>query len=152
MAMPADIGIVDTMIGFPGRRFQNVRLHPRAAQRPFGEVRFPGRVHVQERAEGVVRTSKDPISVTLHEMDRFGIEIGLIGAGGEVATKALKDHPDRFVPMGDVDPNRGMDGIRDMVRQYETYGVRAFGAFNCGLQSAGRDLRRADVPDLRQVR
>jgi predicted TIM-barrel fold metal-dependent hydrolase len=76
--------------------------------------------------------SKDPISLTLHEMDRFGVEIGCIGAGGDVSAKALKDHPDRFVPMGNVDPNRGMDGIRDMVRQHEKYGVRAFGAFNAG--------------------
>jgi predicted TIM-barrel fold metal-dependent hydrolase len=76
--------------------------------------------------------SKDPISVTLHEMDRFGIEMGLIGVGGEITTKAVKDHPDRFIPMGNVDPNRGMDGIRHMVRQHEDYGVRAFGAFNAG--------------------
>jgi hypothetical protein len=66
-------------------------------------------------------------------MDRFGVEIGLIGVEGEVSRKALKDHPDRFIPQGSVDPNRGMDGVRDMVRQYETFGVRAFGAFNAGF-------------------
>ena len=65
-------------------------------------------------------------------MDRFGIEKGCIGAGGDVAAKALKDHPTGSSPMGNVDPNRGMDGIRDMVRQHEKYGVRAFGAFNAG--------------------
>jgi len=31
-----------------------------------------------------------------------------------------------------VDPNRGMKGIRTMVRQYEEFGVRAFTAFNAG--------------------
>ena len=76
--------------------------------------------------------SKDPISVTLHEMDRFGIEIGVIGVGGDVSRKALGDHPDRFIGQGSVDPNRGMEGIRDMVRQYEEFGVRSFGAFNAG--------------------
>jgi uncharacterized protein len=75
----------------------------------------------------------DPISVTLHEMDRFGVELGLIGVEGEVSRKALKDHPDRFIAQGSVDPNRGMDGIRDMVRQHEAFGVRAFGAFNAGF-------------------
>src|SRR5260370_35431478 len=64
--------------------------------------------------------SKDPIAVTLHEMDRFGIELGLIGVGGDVATKALKDHPDRFISLGSVEPNRGRDGIRSMMRQTET--------------------------------
>ena len=35
--------------------------------------------------------------------------------------------------MASVDPNRGMEGIRDMVRQHGEFGVRAFGAFNCGF-------------------
>ena len=38
----------------------------------------------------------------------------------------------RFVGQGSVDPNKGMEGIRDMVRQYEEFGVRSFGAFNAG--------------------
>ncbi|CAN0540155.1 unnamed protein product, partial [Scytosiphon promiscuus] len=76
--------------------------------------------------------SKDPISITLHEMDKHGVEIGLIGVGGDVSRKALQDHPDRFVGQGSVDPNKGMAGIRDMVRQYEEFGVRSFGAFNAG--------------------
>jgi len=59
--------------------------------------------------------------------------MGIIGVGGDVSRKALKDHPDRFIAQGSVDPNRGMDGIRDMVRQYEEFGVRSFGAFNCGF-------------------
>jgi predicted TIM-barrel fold metal-dependent hydrolase len=65
-------------------------------------------------------------------MDRFGIEVGLIGCDGDVSQKALKDHPDRFVAQGNVDPNDGMDGIRKMVAQYEEFGVRAFGAFPAG--------------------
>ena len=76
--------------------------------------------------------SDDPIALTLKEMDRFGVEIGVIGVGSEVSRKALKQHPDRFVGQGHVDPNRGMEGIRDMVRQYEAFGVRSFGAFNAG--------------------
>ena len=76
--------------------------------------------------------TENPIDVTLHEMDRFGVERGLIGVGGDVSARALKEHPDRFVPSGNVDPNQGMEGIRDMVRQYEEYGVRAFGAFPAG--------------------
>jgi hypothetical protein len=65
-------------------------------------------------------------------MDRFGVEVGVIGVGDEVSQQALRDHPDRFVGSGWVDPNRGMKGIRTMVRQYEEFGVRAFTAFNAG--------------------
>ncbi len=130
MVMPTDIGIVDTMIGFPAEDFKMYDFIRAQLKDPSAKFDFPVEYMFKNVPKELYGSSKDPISVTLHEMDRFGIEIGLIGAGGEVATKALKDHPDRFIPMGSVDPNRGMDGIRDMVRQYEAYGVRAFGAFN----------------------
>jgi predicted TIM-barrel fold metal-dependent hydrolase len=76
----------------------------------------------------------DPISTTLHEMDRWGVERGLIGVGepGDVGELALKRHPDRFVPSGNADPNEGMEGIRKIVRAYETWGIRAVGCFPSG--------------------
>ena len=33
--------------------------------------------------------TSDPVSVTLHEMDRFGIEIGVIGVSDETSRLAL---------------------------------------------------------------
>jgi uncharacterized protein len=132
MGMPTDIGIIDTMIGFPAEDFKMYDFIRAQLKDPSAKFDFPVEYMFTNVPKELYGSSKDPISVTLHEMDRFGVEIGLIGAGGEVGTKALKDHPDRFIAIGNVDPNRGMDGIRDMVRQYETYGVRAFGAFNAG--------------------
>ena len=69
--------------------------------------------------------SGNPIDVTLHEMDRFGVEIGLISCENEVGQTALKQHPERFVASAEVDPNSGMDGLRRMVARYEEFGVRA---------------------------
>jgi predicted TIM-barrel fold metal-dependent hydrolase len=132
MGMPAGIGIVDTMIGFPAEDFKMYDFIRAQLKDPSAKFDFPVE-YMFKNVPKELYGANDPIAVTLHEMDRFGIEIGLIGAGGEVGGKALKDHPDRFVPIGGVDPNKGMDGIRDMVRQYETYGVRAFSAFNCGF-------------------
>ncbi len=132
MGMPADIGIVDCMIGFPAQDFEQYDFIRKQLKDGSKEFDFPVEYmfkHVPKELYG----SKDPISITLHEMDRFGVEIGLIGVGGEVTNKALKDHPDRFVGQGNVDPNRGMEGIRDMVRQYEEFGVSSFGAFNAGF-------------------
>ena len=59
----------------------------------------------------------DPVAVTLDEMDRFGIEVGLLslGVAREHAERALREHPDRFVASLTLDPNRGMDGIRELV-------------------------------------
>jgi hypothetical protein len=66
-------------------------------------------------------------------MDRYDIEIGLIGVEGDISHKALKNHSDRFISQGSVDPNKGEEGIRNMVRQYEEFGVCSFGAFNAGF-------------------
>jgi predicted TIM-barrel fold metal-dependent hydrolase len=132
MGMPTDIGIIDTMIGFPAEDFKAYDFIRAQLKDPSAKFDFPVEYMFKQVPKELYGSSKDPIAVTLHEMDRFGVEKGLIGAGGEVSTKALRDHPDRFIPMGGVDPNRGMEGIRDMVRQYEKYGVRGFGAFNAG--------------------
>ena len=129
--MPAGIGIVDTMIGFPADDFKMYDFIREQLKDGSADFDFPVEYmfkHVPKELYG----SGDPISVTLHEMDRFGVEVGLIGVGGEVSRQALKAHPDRFVAQGSVDPNKGMAGIRDMVRQYEEFGVRSFGAFNAG--------------------
>ncbi len=132
MAMPEGIGIVDTMIGFPASDFAQYDFIRKQLKDGSTDLDFPVEYMFKNVPKELYGT-KDPISVTLHEMDRFGVEVGLIGVGGDVSQKALKDHPDRFVPQGGVDPNRGMEGIRSMVRQYEEFGVRSFGAFNAGF-------------------
>ncbi len=131
MGMPADLGIVDTMIGFPAEDFSEydfIRAQLREASADFDypvEYMFK---NVPKELYG----AGDPISITLHEMDRFGIEVGVIGVGGDVGREALKRHPDRFVGQGFVDPNQGMDGIREMIRMHEELGVGSFTAFNAG--------------------
>jgi predicted TIM-barrel fold metal-dependent hydrolase len=131
MSMPGNIGIVDTMIGFPARDFKQYDFIRAQLKEGSKDFEFPVE-YMFKQVPKALYGSKDPVSITLHEMDRFGVEVGLIGCGDEVSEKALVDHPDRFVASGFVDPNQGMDGIREMVRQVEKYGVRAFGAFNAG--------------------
>ena len=131
MVMPTDIGIVDTMIGFPASDFAQYDFIREQLKDGSKDFEFPVE-YMFKQVPKELYGRKDPVALTLHEMDRFGVEVGLVGCGDEVSQKALKDHSDRFVASGWVDPNRGMDGIRDMVRQHEEFGVRAFGAFNAG--------------------
>lgn len=132
MTMPNDIGIVDTMIGFPASDFAQYDFIRKQLKDGSTDFEFPVEYMFKNVPKELYGTG-DPLSITLHEMDRFGVEIGLIGVGGDVSRKAMKDHPDRFVAQGSVDPNKGMEGIRSMVQQYEEYGVRSFGAFNAGF-------------------
>jgi predicted TIM-barrel fold metal-dependent hydrolase len=131
MGMPSNVRIVDTMIGFPAEDFKTYDFIRAQLKDSSTNFDFPVE-YMFKTVPKELYGAKDPIAVTLHEMDRYGIEIAVIGVSGDVSAKALKDHPDRFVAQGQVDPNKGMDGIRDMVRQYETFGVCSFAAFNAG--------------------
>src|SRR5580704_14748663 len=127
MAMPNGIAIVDTMIGFPAEDFKMYDFIREQLKDGSDRLDFPVE-YMFKNVPKHLYGSGDPVAVTLHEMDRFGVEVGLIGVGGDVSRQALKAHPDRFVAQGSVDPNKGMAGIRDMVRQFEAFGVRSFGA------------------------
>jgi predicted TIM-barrel fold metal-dependent hydrolase len=67
-------------------------------------------------------------------MDRVGIERAMIGvdAGNKEAQRAIREHPKRFFGSCQVNPNAGMDGVRELVRAYETWGVKAATAFPAG--------------------
>jgi predicted TIM-barrel fold metal-dependent hydrolase len=77
--------------------------------------------------------TSDPVSVTLHEMDRFGIDKGLIGVADETSRLALKSHADRFIPSGAIaDPNDVSGSVRATRAEYEKFGIRATSVFPSG--------------------
>lgn len=127
----ATMSIVDTMIGFPAEDFSQYDfIRKQLKEGSIGDD-FP----VEYMFRNVPKSlygADDPIAITLHEMDRFGIDVGVIGVAGDVSKAALKQHPDRFVGQGFVDPNSGMDGTRLMEQQATELGVTSFSAFNCG--------------------
>ena len=95
------------------------------------EFAFPAQYMFHQPPGAELAGADDPIGITLAEMDRWGIEKGLIGVEG-VGADALRRHPDRFIPSVHVDPNKGMDTIRKLVSDYEQWGVRAVGVFPAG--------------------
>ena len=83
-----------------------------------------------------VDKQEDYITYTLKLMDQHGIERAMTGVslGDRNANnnRAVREHPDRFIPSGGTDPNAGMEGVRDMVRLHEEYGTRSVSAFPSG--------------------
>src|ERR1700752_4061634 len=102
MTFPAGIGIIDTMIGFPHRdmkqTYEFITRQTKDAQSR-EEFRFPVEYMFKDVPEKRLDTD-DPVGLTLGEMDRWGVERGLIGVGSEggVGEEALKRYPDRFIP------------------------------------------------------
>lgn len=136
MAMPRDVGIIDTMIGFPHRDMRAVYdfiTRQTKDTQSKEEFAFPAEYMFKDVPEKKLTDVDDPIALTLREMDLWGIERGMIGVGdGGTGEQALQRHPDRFIPSMSVDPNQGMDGIRAITKAYETWGIRALGVFPAG--------------------
>ena len=126
MAFPTDIGVIDLMLDLPSEDqsdwYEFLKPQLREESRDY---EFPAQYMFKDvpHLEG----GPDPVATTLHLMDRHNIERAMIGVGfsEERATKqrALRDHPNRFIGSFSVDPNRGMDGVRDLVKAYETLGI-----------------------------
>jgi hypothetical protein len=137
MAMPTDIGIVDTMIGFPhadmAATYKFITDQTRDVESR-EQFEFPAEYMFKDVPEKSLRDADDPVALTLAEMDRWGIEKGLIGVGGAGGhgEVALKRYPDRFVASASADPNAGVDGIREIRRLKDEWDIRAVGLFPAG--------------------
>jgi predicted TIM-barrel fold metal-dependent hydrolase len=133
MTMPSGIPIVDTMIGFPQEGYSQYDFI-RKQTKDMGsleEMQFPAEYMFKNVPKDL--PTRDPIAVTLHEMDRFGIAVGLIGVADDVSRLALEKHQDRFVPVGNVDdPNDVTGTVRAIRRQHEEFGTRAVSVFPAG--------------------
>ena len=133
MGMPTGLPIVDTMIGFPHEGFEQYDFIRKQTKdrNSKEEMEFPAEYMFKDVPKDL--PTDDPVSVTLHEMDKYGIEAGLIGVSDATSRLALKRHPDRFVPSGNIpDPNDVTGSVRALRQEYEEFGIKATGVFPAG--------------------
>jgi len=144
MPMPSKLPIIDLMLGFPvadhGKTYDFIRQQTRDKESK--ESTFP----VEYMFKGVPYDwgkGRDPIEVTLEEMDKWGIERAPTSPQTEVGRKALKQHPKRFFPTLQIDPSQGMDAVRLVTRMHGEFGIKAISTFPAGLnpQIAINDAR-----------
>ncbi len=139
MNMPNDIGVIDLMIAPPfragARTYQFLRANLRDRE-SLDEFEFPAQYMFKDVPHP--EAGDDSVRFLLEQMDRFGIEKGMLGVSfaedrSADSLRALREHPDRFFGSLEVDPNRGMDAVRDLQRAVEELGVKAATAFPAGL-------------------
>jgi predicted TIM-barrel fold metal-dependent hydrolase len=131
--MPADIGVVDLMIGFPSadaRRNYDF-LKPLLRDEESGRMEFPVE-YMFKQVPNHLEEGQDPVAVTLGEMDRHGVAIGLIGVGGKAAARALNEHPDRFKASIEVDPNDITGVVRSIRQARDEHDIKAVSSFPAG--------------------
>ncbi|HEY3721826.1 MAG TPA: amidohydrolase family protein [Acidimicrobiia bacterium] len=137
MPMPTDVGVIDLMLGIPSgdpKRwydFLRTQLLDRESREDF---EFPAEYmfkHVPKFQEHM----DDPVSYLLSEMDNHGISMAMVGTSfkNDQAQKAIKDFPNRFFGSFEVDPNRGMEAVRELEAAVNELGVKAATAFPAGL-------------------
>jgi predicted TIM-barrel fold metal-dependent hydrolase len=77
----------------------------------------------------------NPVGYVLSEMDRHGIAMAMLGTSfaNDATQTIIKEHPDRFFGSFEVDPNRGMETVRELEAAVTELGVKAATAFPAGM-------------------
>ena len=132
-AHPAQQPIIDTHIGF--RESGNDQYDFITRQTKDRESREEFSFPAEYMFKGVPRDlpTDDPVAVTLRAMDRNGIAMGMVSVATESGRRAVRRHPDRFVPQGSaVDPNDIMGTLSRMQAEFEEFGIRSVSSFAAG--------------------
>jgi len=117
-------GVIDLFLSLPdskdkqAKKFDNIRAIANDAETK--EMAMPAQYMFKNVPK--VDAPSDPVHALLELMDKYGIERAMIGVSSrsDDSTRALRDHPDRFFGCMEVDPNRGMEAVRDL---FEASGV-----------------------------
>lgn len=136
MGFPLDVGVIDLMLGLPEGSKKDWYGFLRAGlmDAESKQFEFPAQYMFKEVPDDI-DDGVDPVAAVLGEMDHHGIDKAMIGVTFERGNgvRALQEHPDRFFGCYEVNPNKGMDGVRALQRAVEQLGVKAATAFPAGL-------------------
>ena len=133
MAMPTGIGAVDLMIGFPkadaAKTYEYLRATTRAEDASTAE--FPAGYMFKD-VPNQLDEGDDGVAVTVAEMDKWGVDIGMVGVGSEATARAFKDHPGRFVGSIEIDPNDITGAVRRIRAAKDEHDIKAVTTFPAG--------------------
>jgi uncharacterized protein len=133
MTMPTDIGAIDLMISFPkadaSKTYDYLRQTTRAEDASTAE--FPAGYMFKD-VPNKLDEEQDGVAVTIAEMDRWGVDIGMCGIGSEATERALRDHADRFIGSIEIDPNDITGAVRKIRQAKEQHDIKAVTTFPAG--------------------
>ena len=129
-----DIGAVDLMIGFPSadasRKYDYIRAGTKDPES--ATMAFPAGYMFKD-VPNHLPDGADPVEVTVAEMERCGVAIGMVGSPySDVTTRALRDHPHRFVTCLEVDPNDITGAVRAIRAAKAERDIKAVTSFPAG--------------------
>lgn len=134
MSFPSHPEAIDLMIGFPRADPASTYASIRALSKDRGsaDMKFPAE-YMFKNVPNHLPEGADPVEITLQEMDFCGVRVGMIGDPYEEhASRALRDHPDRFVASVAVDPNDIGAAVRRIRQAHDEHDIKAVTSFPAG--------------------
>jgi uncharacterized protein len=129
-------GVIDGFLSMPAPRKEKARVYDYIRKQSLdtetqsmempAEYMFKGVPHYEELS--------DPVAEVLEQMDEHGIQLMMPGIHeNEHAKRACKEHPDRFAGIANIDPNTGMEAVRNLVRFVQDEGAVAAHCWSAGF-------------------
>ena len=136
MPMPADVKIIDLMMGIPSTDNSGwyEYIKPMLLDREsHDQFKMPAQYMFKDIPQAGEQA--DYVAYVIAQMDRYNIERSMIGIddGNLPHLQALQQHPERFFASYEADPNRAMDEVRKIRRLHGDYRIKAVTAFPSGL-------------------
>lgn len=133
MPMPTDAPIIDLMLSLPLLDLEATYGNLRAAAKDADskDFKFPAEYMFKGVPHGWGE-GRDPVEVTLEEMDKWGVQTAVIGVGRPEADDAIRKHPQRFVGNIHVDPNDVMGAVRRIEEAKGELDIRLASTFPAG--------------------
>jgi predicted TIM-barrel fold metal-dependent hydrolase len=133
MTMPTDIGAIDLMISFPKANASKTYDYLRETTRGDDEStkEFPAGYMFKD-VPNKLDEGDDGVNVAVAEMDKWGVDIGMTGAGTDTSIRAQKDHPGRFITSLEIDPNDITGAVRKLRQYKDEHDIKAVTTFPAG--------------------
>lgn len=130
MPRPAEIPVIDTLIGFRDTHQMGV------ASTKGDWTRHPAEYMFKDIPEELTEQADrmDSIAETVREMDAHNIRVGVIHMSDDRTEEAMRRFPDRFVAIRPVNPNTGMDAVRLIQREFDEGKIKGVSFFPSGQQ------------------
>src|SRR3954452_1548656 len=133
MTMPRDIKAIDLMMGFPkvdaSKTYDYLRETTRGDDASTAE--FPAGYMFKD-VPNHLEDAQDGVAVAVEEMDKWGVEISMVGVGSDATERAFKDYPGRFIASAEIDPNDITGAVRKIRELKDRYDIKAVTTFPAG--------------------
>ncbi|MEJ7585747.1 MAG: amidohydrolase family protein [Acidimicrobiales bacterium] len=133
-------GVIDTFLSMPDTRSKQAAKYQSIRDLANDDATKSMEMPAEYMFKGVPKYGDDevddPVSVVLRQMATHGISRFLVGIHeNEHSQRAVREHPDRFAGMVNVDPNRGMEAVRDVEAAIGEWGesLRAVHCWGTGI-------------------